>query len=471
MTQLRAALRSRPALAVVMVLAGSWTVTGCSVIGVDRSGGGCSTSSVSAVRGASKDLGLDGAGVPAPAWSARVGRVAAADGPIAFTLSGRGCVVAVNASTGKAVWAQVAAGQSWVPGAAAGSGTLVVAGGTTLPGPASPYVVDRLTALDEATGKQRWTVTLPGDGQQVPAVVAGSTVVVSQDDGSVTGLSTATGAVTWSVPRPPGCASPFGGEGTQPVLPLASVLDGGGVVVTVALHCHGHDQVAAIVPSTGHVAWTWQAPPGWTVDAGTPAGHADGVVGFMAIGSPGYATPHRSTWTHGPADVQTHQLVALDQATGAALWEQDVVPAAAGVYAGPAQLCLASVDGVQCHQARTGAAIWQWFPTLSSGLPHPTGGIVALDGRLYQVAPTDAVKAIDPSSTTQQAPPGAFHLRITDIATGHVTADQPLPSYHYDPDRVVPSVDMPPGVLAVTDGSVFVSPQNRESDVVLTIRP
>jgi hypothetical protein len=353
-----------------------------------------------------------------------------------------------------------------------GSGTVVVAGGTTLPGPAGPYVVDRLTALDAATGRTRWTLTLADDGQGVPAVVYGSTVVVAQDDGSVTGVSALTGATVWSVPRPVGCASPFGGSAVQPTMPIASVLTGGGPVVTVALHCYGQDQVTGIVPASGQVVWSWRAPAGWTVDVGQPAGQAGGVAGFMAIGGHGYATEHHTTWTAGPADWQAHHLVALDQSTGTPLWEQDGVPAAAGVYAGTAQLCMGSADGVQCHQARSGNPIWQWLspvPSGASGRGHPDGGIAATDGRLYVVAPTEAARAIDSSSTTQKAPPGAFHLRGTDIATGQVTLDQPLPSHYGGPSRVVASVDTPPGAVAAGDGTVFVSPENHGTDVVMAI--
>jgi hypothetical protein len=92
---------------------------------------------------------------------------------------------------------------------------------------------------------------------------------------------------------------------------------------------------------------------------------------------------------------------------------------------------------------------------------------------MYLVAPTSAARRINPESTSQRLAPGAFQLRVMDMATGRVIDDRPLPAYYGDPQPtaysgigVVVSLDSPPGVEAAGAGLALVDPQFGEGDVV-----
>jgi hypothetical protein len=247
-----------------------------------------------------------------------------------------------------------------------------------------------------------------------------------------------------------------------------AALQTGSQSATVVYQCADQAELAGVNPASGAVEWDWRPPQGWTVQAQTPAGFSSGVVAVLASGA-GAVSPHRSSWSSGPVGDATDEVVALDETTGRPLWQMDGVPDSAGVYAGGGQVCAASAFGVQCDTALTGAPTWRWRPEPTPGNGGPAGtdpGIAASAGRLYLIAPTRAAESIDPESTTDRSPAGAFHLQVMDMATGKVIDDQPLPAFYAGPNQVVVSVETPPGVVAVGAGTVFIEPELHETEVV-----
>lgn len=52
------------------------------------------------------------------------------------------------------------------------------------------------------------------------------------------------------------------------------------------------------------------------------------------------------------------------------------------------------------------------------------------------------------------------------MASGHQASATSLPAFYGGSQQVVVSPDSPPGVLAVSDNDVFVSPQVHEANVI-----
>jgi hypothetical protein len=130
---------------------------------------------------------------------------------------------------------------------------------------------------------------------------------------------------------------------------------------------------------------------------------------------------------------------------------------------------VAAAGGAPSAFGLNGTGIWEWRPAVvpgHGGMAGPVGGVAAASGRLYVVAPTGAARRINPESLTQRSPPGAFHLRVMDMATGRVASDQPLPAYYGGGTGVVVSVQSPSGVMAAGAGMVFVDPELYSNDVV-----
>ena len=437
---------------------------------------GCPDHPVEPARGAPRSFGLDKQGVPTPMWSARAGSVEAVEGLSTFTVLD-GCVLALSQVSGQEEWGWAPARGAQLMGVTAGSGIVVVATGVVKgTAPAMIYaVVDGLVGLDARTGRELWRRPLAHDGQAIPmpASVAGGDVVVSEANGAVVGLSAATGSERWSDPPPVACVPPSDSGAQTGLSPVASVLPGG-PAVTVSYQCRASSsEVVGYDPATGAKTWAWRAPAGWSVQYQSPVGSAPGVIGLVASG-PGSISARRVVWPFGPAGYESYDVVAVDEVSGRPLWEMEGVPASSGVYGGAGELCAASGFGVECLNPESGALIWRWQPVdapANGGQAGPSPGVVASSERLYLVAPTEAARRIDSQSTTQQSPPGTFDLRVTNMATGQVVEDQPLPAYYGGSQGVVVSVDAPPGVMAVGTAVVLVSPQVQESDVVEAFKP
>lgn len=69
-----------------------------------------------------------------------------------------------------------------------------------------PAVTDYI-ALDQATGRQLWTVPADGSMQTPPIAAAGNLVLAADRIGTVTARQAATGAIAWRASRPADCAA------------------------------------------------------------------------------------------------------------------------------------------------------------------------------------------------------------------------------------------------------------------------
>jgi outer membrane protein assembly factor BamB len=404
--------------------------------------------------------------------------VAALDGQTAFTITGRtgDCVLAVNTTTGRPLWnwsartppahTPPAHTHPAVMAVTAGYGIVMVATGhdhDTAPAAVYP-LIDHLTALSAATGRQLWTLALTGhgDGQWIPAAISNDTVIVTEADGAVEALDAQTGALRWKDSLPPTCHPNTTDLASTPA---ASIFTAAPII---GYQCAHASELTALNPATGAPRWTWQAPSGWTFNLPPETASTAGITAVIASG-PGQTTaPARRTWTLGPRGYDPVQIVAIDDTTGRPVWVLDDVAASADVYASDGQTCAASPYGVECLNTATGAEAWQWraavAPSQEPGLP--TNTAAAANGRLYDIAATPAAARVNPESTTQRSAPGTFILQVRDIATGHVITTRPLPAYYGGGSSVVVSVDDPPGVAAADGPMVLVTPEFGEPGAV-----
>lgn len=136
-------------------------------------------------------------GTPASAGVPGVSAPAVSGDTVIFPFSS-GQVVAVNAKDGAPVWAAMVAGDR--PGRAyaiAGdlTGDPVVQGGVVYTGSAT----GRLVATDLKTGAPLWSAA---DGAESPAVIAGGSVFVVNDEDQLLRLSAKDGSETWRIDLP-----------------------------------------------------------------------------------------------------------------------------------------------------------------------------------------------------------------------------------------------------------------------------
>lgn len=439
----------------------------------------CSSWPPSPHPGAPAALSLNSQGAEQPAWSSTIGVVEAASAGQAFSVLGA-CLVAFSPASGAVSWTATDPGHRFVAGLAANTATVVAATGIVVGGPHTAAVpeVNRLIGLNPASGKRRWDLTLARDGQTLPAVIEGPVVVVAEADGTVEAVGTLDGRERWIDPPPAGCSPPP--DTNDALSPAAVILAGAPGAVVVAYSCRPGSIVADINPGTGTIAWTWRTPLGSTVDTQAPAAAEGGVVGIVVTPEPhSSAAASVAAWDLGAGLGGSESMVAIRLDTGLPVWELDGVPSSPAVLVGPNRICVAAIPGVECRDAASGAASWQWT---SLPQPPPSGsllfesdspgvGVVAADGRLYWAAPTAlAPLSADPVQVRPTAAPGLFTLGITDLADGALISNKPLPGYNQGPDGVGVSVSSPPGVLAVGAGAVFVSPQLRETEVVEAFR-
>lgn len=432
-----------------------------------RSASGCVGASVSP--GAAVSLGLDAAAGASPTWSGRVGYAAVAEGDRLFVVGPQRCVLSLHGASGSQAWSwAVASSSSSVMGLAASPRIVLVAlGDTHGHAPAMVYsATDQLVGLDPLTGQRRWTMRLAADGQDVPAVIAGSRVVVAEPDGTVVGLDAATGAKRWGDPIPAGCIAADAQGGLSPAADVLSDAP----AVTVVYQCARAQRLARLNPATGATQWTWTLPAKWSVEYQSPTGSASSVLGVIVSGHGAPLAPLRGAATQTPPGYQTDSLLAVDARTGKPLWQINNIVGSAGVYGGAGQLCLVSGFGVTAYAAATGAVSWREDPPAAPTGGGPAGPIftsaVTTAGQLYLAAATAKAKSIPSQSTTYHGSAGAFQLQMIDMASGHQTNATPLPAFYGGTQQVVVSPRSPPGVLAVSDHNIFVSPQIHETNVI-----
>ncbi len=174
---------------------------------------------------------------------------------------GRAVVRAVSALTGKYTWATPVPGtRQQVLSLVAGEGIVVVAAGHdvgTPPAMVAPVVTEDIV-LDIATGRQLWTVPVPGRIQAPPiAIAAGGIVLSGSPSGQITARRARTGQFVWQRQRSPQCPATrvvtLGDEGMS--------LAADGSLLTASFECQGgHVLVQRLTPATGQPAWQWISP-------------------------------------------------------------------------------------------------------------------------------------------------------------------------------------------------------------------
>ncbi len=431
--------------------------------------------------GAAARFGLDAAGVPAPLWSGSVGTVQGVSGGDVITTAGSDCVAAIDASSGRTLWVTAVRvrGSSGVEGLTADP-RVVVVGLSQVMGrsPGMVYAaVDGLVGLDPVTGRRLWRMALDPDGQELPAVVEGSSVVVSKADGTVEGVRASSGVVTWSDPLPPRCGRT---STTGPLSPRASVLSAGRPAV-VLYRCGVHEVIAALDPRTGRRAWTWNASRSvlWqareVIGPTTPSPDGDGVVaiGEASIGRLGVPT---RTWELDPNGAEGYDVAVLDLKTGRPLWVLRGVPTPAtgaepDVAVARGDLCVGHAADVECWMAKSGAPAWKWSAPQrrSSQLLDRMPGLALSGDEIFIAVPTAAAAEIDPESTTERSGPGTFVLVGFDLTDGAVVDSQGLPAYYGGPDTAVVSDTNPPDVRVALAGIVLLTP-SKGSGVLEALR-
>lgn len=430
-------------------------------------------------------FGIDATGVPAPIWSGMVGTVQGISGNDVIATTGD-CIAAINASTGRTRWVKAihAPGASVIDGVTAGR-QVVVVGTSRTSGHGSEMVysaVVGLAGLDPASGRPIWVIPLAPDGQELPAVVKGPTVVVSKANGTLEGLRSRNGSVKWSDPLPPRCArSPGVRSGLSP---RASIITGGPAVVVVYNCGLGREVVSGVDAASGRRDWTWRDPRRTSVlwqareiiGPTTPPAADDGVVAIGEQSTVGHLDVPSRTWRDGPSS-SGYGIVVLDQRTGHPLWTLRQVPTPAtaaepDVAIAGGTLCVAHAASVECWGARTGAPSWKWSaPERRSSLITARPGLALLGGKLFVAAPTAAAAKINPSSGTRRSAPGTFLLMGFSANNGTVVTSQGLPAYFNRSSRsLVVSDTHPPEVRGEVKGLVLVAP-TVGSGVVEAIRP
>ncbi len=250
----------------------------------------CSASRVNAVSSATATPAAKSLGIATPAWSGAVGRPSTVVGGVAYGTGPEGrCTTAFDVATGRLDWtvAPPADHPNLFDVVADATTVLAATGHAEAPGPGlNAPLISELVAYDSHTGRAMWNVTIPDDGQKIPALLTGSTVVVSEEDGTLLGLSEQTGHRLWRDRAQRGCPDdmPPGFQPNAVVIGPGPPVDG--TPTAIVLTCEGGSMIA-VDAATGATRWMWEAPAGWnlepqlsnTVDVGTPGGVA--VAAFI----------------------------------------------------------------------------------------------------------------------------------------------------------------------------------------------
>lgn len=441
--------------------------------------------------GAASSLGLDARGAATPVWSADLGSLSGTQGQLAFAVSG--CIVAFDVATGRVAWT-TGSNQGGFGLVADGSTLLVTTEVQVGQAPAMvASVISGLTAYDSRTGAERWSVSLPDDGQQFPAALAGGVVVVSEADGSLLGLSEGDGHQLWSDPAPAGCT---GGEmdSLQPnARTIGAVAGTARATVAVAFSCPAGGGVAAVDAASGRRVWGWEAPEGWEVDQQQAVTVTTGVSGGGAVAvsislvppanapptvapAPGPSRPTSIDNPYGYAEDE--DVVMLDPASGRPRWDLEGLSGQeVTVVGGAGSLCVVTDGGVDCRSALDGTPRWSaGWPGSNASADHPAMEcvdlsalsnpcVVAAGGDMDVVTAANSAPAY-PLQPGPPTPAGAFFLTELDLTTGRTLASLTLPSFNNLGSDHGVSLALPPAVLLASGGLVLVSPQFEETGVV-----
>jgi outer membrane protein assembly factor BamB len=455
----------------------------------------CSVPRLNAVSSAAATPAAKSLGIAAPVWSGAIGRPSTVVGGTAYGTGPDGrCTMAFDVATALPDWTVAPpADHPNLFDVVADATTVLAAIGHDVgqpPGLVAP-LINGLAAYDSATGRERWSVTIPDDGQKIPALLTGSTVVVSEEDGTLLGLSEQTGHQLWRDRAQRGCPDdmPPGFQPNAVVIGLGPPVDG--TPTAIVLTCEGGSMLA-VDAANGATQWTWEVPAGWnlepqlsnTVDAGTPGGVA--VAAFIGLIPPANA-PKRIAAPPGPLRPTRignvygleagGDMVVLDGLTGRVRWDLTGVAGSVLPVGGAGSICVVTDSGIDCRRATDGSPQWattwvaknasQQWPAL--GCMSLAGGaqpcVITAGDLLYVALPTASTPAYRPLPGPP-SPPGTFVLTSLRLDTGKVMTRLPLPAFVDSQSSIAISLASPPGVLAVGDGLALVTPEYAEADDV-----
>ncbi|MBB4894402.1 serine/threonine protein kinase [Streptomyces olivoverticillatus] len=270
----------------------------------------------------------------------------------------------VDADHGKVAWRR--AGAAVGPGDGAPSAP-VVSGG--LVHALSPDKRE-LSALDPATGKQRWTRDVSGYGGRV--YHAGDVVLLVADDSTVTAVDGTTNQERWRHKLPGGIKPVFSFYGSGPAYAVSPSPDG------------RHTRVVAVDPLRGKTVWDWTA---------------DGNLTTVGAG------PHAVLYLS-EADSQTRVSAVVRYAPGigrerrvplsAAVEATSVVANGSVVYLLSSDGGLTAVDTEPSADVRQQATKWR----LETSVANASALVPADDGRLYFSAADGRLLAVDAAHGT-----------------------------------------------------------------------
>jgi outer membrane protein assembly factor BamB len=290
----------------------------------------------------------------------------AIDGNRVYVVDDKGQVRALDAATGRTLWASRAVAMKterearslWLRRHAE-------AGLTSSPGVGNGLVVvggrnGEVVAFDAGTGAQRWSVKATSEVLGTPLVLA-EHVVVRSNDGRVFGLDPATGARKWVFDR---------GLPTLTLRGTSSPVAGHGMVYV------GYDDgtLVALRESDGARAWEQRvAEP----DGRTELDRVADIDGELQVGADEIfaASFHR-------------EVMAISAANGRPIWTHDV-GSATGLALLPDRVLLSDLDGnVWALDRSSGTALWKQDGLLRRQLTTPAvqgeyGVVGDLDGYLH----------------------------------------------------------------------------------------
>ena len=224
--------------------------------------------------------------------------------------------------------------------------------------PAVTYYI----ALDQATGRQLWTLPADGRMQQPPVAVAGNLLLITDRTGMVTARHAATSAIAWRASLPAGCAATF-----YPI-PPGVALAADGPLITASYACDsGARIVVRLAPTTGLPLWTWRPAGIATAGPASVIGAARNGNAVLVATSAAPPSTRAYPWPAAfSASDQDGAVVVLDAATGHPRWSEPDGQQESFVMT-DAVVCetfQAGHAGAQCRDDISGAAT---MPALISG--------------------------------------------------------------------------------------------------------
>jgi eukaryotic-like serine/threonine-protein kinase len=241
----------------------------------------------------------------------------------AFFAGWTGTLVAVRASDGHKLWSRDVGSQMIGSSPAVWESSVIVVSGT--------FAGSRVSAYDAATGNPRWSTAVPSEIAMSSPLLIGDRVIVAGQDGQVTCLSAATGAVRWKA--------------------FTTTMPDTGITGPMAASTSGSLIFAAGLDGTLYALRTSDGSHAWTTEVG----------GGIYRGGPAVS----GSIVYVPSGVQTSEgggfaIVAVSVSSGQILWKGlvgDDVHTTPAVGAGI--VVVGAIDGsINALDAKTGAARW-----------------------------------------------------------------------------------------------------------------